>query len=437
MIGKVISIVLLLPLIVPVAAQRELRVAIYPWIPDLSYNNHKNLKQWIENTFEAANPEIDLQVSTPDYDIYDISVLKAHLTDDSTAPHVMEIDTMLLGEVAKKGLIDSLNPETYDLNGEGNYLPFTLTAVTYDDKYYAVPTYICGNFLMGINRCNVNRTCPIEDGVASYDDLNNILNQCKENLMFPPRVRILTGSLEGSWTLPSLYIDAYIDHHDGPEAVYDAMKSEVESQSAVIANMKSFIEFCTSDDCNKCYHGDFGSLSSMVTSIVEDKQTITGYSFSEYIGEYLQYASNNCMEVNVYDIIAPPLGPKNNFLMYTDALVVNKALASSEPTSQKDVETFITFYSKLTTRLSIAFGYDLPEPHPARYLMQARSDFYATELVLADPIYSKLKESLKYAVAAPNHKFYKRRAKMEQAIIDALNIQDNCQCSADDKNCKL
>ena len=84
--------------------------------------------------------------------------------------------------------------------------------------------------------------------------------------------------------------------------------------------------------------------------------------------------------------IAPPLRPKNNFLMYTDALVVNKALVSSEPTSQKDVETFITFYSKLTTHLSIAFGYDLPEPHPVRYLMQAFSDFYATELVQADPI---------------------------------------------------
>ena len=212
------------------------------------------------------------------------------------------------------------------------------------------------------------------------------------------------------------------------------MKSEVKPQSAVIANMKFFIDFCTSDNCNKCYHGDFGSLSSMVTPIVEDRQTITGHSFSEYIGEYLQYALNNYIEVDAYDIIASPLGPKNNFLMYKDALVVNKALTSSEPTSQKDVETFITFYSKLITHLSIAFGYDLPEPHPARYLIQAQSD---TELVQADLIYSKLKESLKYAVAAPNHKFYKRRAKMEQVIIDALNIQDNCQCSADDKNCKL
>ena len=112
MIGKLISIVLLLPLVVPVAAQRELRVAIYLWIPDLSYNSHKNLKQWIETTFEVEKPEIDLQVSTPDYDIYDISVLKAHLTDDSTAPHIMEIGTILFGEVAKKGLIDSINPET-------------------------------------------------------------------------------------------------------------------------------------------------------------------------------------------------------------------------------------------------------------------------------------------------------------------------------------
>ena len=181
---------------------------------------------------------------------------------------------------------------------------------------------------------------------------------------------------------------------------------------------------------------DFGSSSSMVAAIIENRETITGYSYSEYIGEYLQYTLNNCMDVVVYDIIAPPLGPKNKFLMYTDALVINKALSSSKPSSQYDIETFMKFYSRLTTRLSIAFGDDLPEPHPARYLMQARKDFYVSELVQSNVIYSKLKETLEYAVAAPNHEFYNARTKMKDDIITALGI-DNSQCAVDGKQCEI
>ena len=64
---------------------------------------------------------------------------------------------------------------------------------------------------------------------------------------------------------------------------------------------------------------------------------------------------NSCMDVDVYDVNVSPLGPNNNFLMYADALVINKALQLSKPVSRYDIETLMKLYSRLTTHLTIAF----------------------------------------------------------------------------------
>ena len=432
--NKEIAIVTILLIVTTplLQAERQLRVAIYPWIPDLADDKLQTLKSWIKNTFEAENPEINLTVITPTFDIYDINDLKTHLTNDSSAPHVVEIDTILLGEIVDEGLIAEINPQTYGLNVSGAFLPFSLEAVQYNESYYGVPTFTCGNFLMGINVGDISQTCPIDNEVTTYSDLNSILNQCKQDLLFPPRTMTLTGNFKGSWHLPITYINTFVDHH-GRNATYEAITSDIGAQTDVIADMKSFIEYCQTQDSNKCFSGVFEDVANMITTIVDCRQTITGYSFSEYIGAYLQHAINNHIsDFHVYSIIAPPLGPENNFLMYTDALVVNKALLTTTTTTvQEDIDAFMKFYSRLSTRLSIAFGDDLPMPHPPRYLMQARMDFYTARQVEADAIYSKLSTTLQYAIPAPNHGFYNNRQEMAQQITQALGITTELVPSVD------
>ena len=88
----------------------------------------------------GENPE---KVSGTAFDVYDIHDLKSHLTDNSNAPHVAEIDTILLGEIADEGLIAEINPATYGLNTPGAYLPFTLEAVQYSGRYLLYqPTHV-------------------------------------------------------------------------------------------------------------------------------------------------------------------------------------------------------------------------------------------------------------------------------------------------------
>ena len=107
--------------------------------------------------------------------------------------------------------------------------------------------------------------------------------------------------------------------------------------------------------------------------------------------------------------------------MFTDALVINRSLLTTS--IQQDIDNFMNFYSSLNTRLSIAFGNDLPSPHPPRYLMQARKDFYIAQQVMADKIYSTLNTTLQYTVAAPNYELYNKRHEMSRKITQALNIE--------------
>ena len=91
----------------------------------------------------------------------------------------------------------------------------------------------------------------------------------------------------------------------------------------------------------------------------------------------------------------------------------------------------------MSTRLSIAFGEDLPEPHPPRYLLQARKDFYLSPQVTSNPIYSQLTETLQYAVAAPNRLFYNERYRMNSELSTAFNAPKGMAAASFTTKCEL
>lgn len=347
-------------------ARRDLRVAIYPYIPDLLDDKLKSLTDWIKTSFESQNPEILLTVETPTIDIYDINALTEYLGGPN-APHIIELDTILLGDLVNNDLIAELtDAEDYDLSTQGAYLQFPLQAVQLQNgTYYGVPTFICGTFLISANV--TSEMCPLHDGVDNLLSLIDTLNQCETDLLTPPRTVTVLGNVKGSFTLPMLYIDSYVDLY-GRDSVYEAINSDIFAETEVIAAMDSFLQYCDGRNPiqNKCLDGSIKDTKIFTKEIVGGK-SITAYSYSELIGNYLQYAINNEITFDVYNVIAPPLGPQNNFLMYTDALMVNKRLPLSAE-NQQDINTFINFYTNLSTRLSISFGEDLPGPHPLRYL---------------------------------------------------------------------
>ena len=229
------------------STQRELKVGIYPYIPDINEDEYYSLLTWIETTFEGQNPDIDLTVFSPPYNVVDIydpeSIANYFRTTD--AAHILEIDTVILGEVVDTGVIAEIGSNKYGLLTE-NYLPFSLEAVTVNGAYYAVPTYICGNFLMEINTDQTDTSmCPLSDGKDSFRQLDTVLNQCKTDMLNLPREITLLGNVDGSYTLPLFYIDAYIDKY-GPGSVYDVIYDPIKivTEIEIASNLVNYLGFC-------------------------------------------------------------------------------------------------------------------------------------------------------------------------------------------------
>ena len=407
--------------------RRELKVGIYPYIPDINGDQYQSLLTWIETTFEGQNPSIDLTVFSPPYDVVDIydpeSIAGYFRTTD--AAHILEIDTVILGDTVDTGVIAEIGRNKYGFPIE-NYLPFSLEAVTVNGAYYAVPTYICGNFLMGINTDQTGTsTCPLSDGKDSFRQLDTVLNQCKTDMLNPPRKITLLGNVEGSYTLPLFYIDAYIDKY-GAGSVYDVIYDPLKilTELEIASNLVNYLGFCLFEnqdfdiDGCVCSNGTV-DLDDLTNRIIMG-ESITAYGYSEFNGYFLKHAADMGVQIDIYDIIAPPLFNQNNFLMFTDGLIINNEKLT--PDIQPDIDAFIQFYTSLSTRLSIAFGDDISGSHPARYLLQARSDFYSESRVTGDDIYTKLSPFLQYAVAAPNKDFYQEKDFLETVVRNVLNI---------------
>ena len=285
MIFKVIIFINLLFLVSvsSLETRRQLRVEIYKDIPDLNGDNLTTLLSWIEETFEKEYTEIDLQVETHSKNVYDIGELEDLFVEDDDAPHIVELDTILLGEIVEKGLIAKIDPERYGLLDPGAYKKFALEAVNYEEYYYGIPTLLCGNYLVGINVGKAFDICPVHHTeYFGYFGLDTLLSYCKTEMLSAPRTITLAGNFMGSWTLPNFYIDAYIDYHYDA-TVYDAINSEIESEINVIAKMRSFIDYCREDNGrNKCYDETFRDPNKLASALIANT-AIVSYGYSELI----------------------------------------------------------------------------------------------------------------------------------------------------------
>ena len=121
---------------------RESKVGIYP-IVDINRDQYKSLLTWIEATFERQNPDINLTVFCPPYDVvdtYNPESIAAYFQTTDTA-HILEIDTLILGDTVDTGVIAKIDCNKYGLLTD-NYLSFYLEAATVNKAYYVCCTYL-------------------------------------------------------------------------------------------------------------------------------------------------------------------------------------------------------------------------------------------------------------------------------------------------------
>ena len=394
-----------------------LKVGIYPWIPDLGNDNLQGLKDFVKTEFERENPDVTVTVST-NWDPYNVDAVGNNLSSKADSFDILEIDTVLLGEVADLGVLQKLDPDKYKL--QEDFLGVGLNAVCYKDNYFAVPTLHCANFLIELMAGDVDPKeeilCSLEKGNHSLVELQDVVRSYHK--LFKG-VSPVIGDFHGKWTLPCFYLDAYIDKH-GKDSVQEGIDAPIDEPDVLDA-MRWFIKLDEdTDGGNKGAEGSYDSASQRNSDIAKSDHVML-YGYSEWLSQVM--SDKMCLNKAIHAccIIAPPLGAENNLLTFTDALIVNKSHYSDIKKADA-VNKFIEFYTSLRFRNQYAEGKDLKEPHPPRYVIISRKDFYTTGFGGREKNYQMLRQAMDYAVAAPNHGLAGKKDEMNRILIEKLGL---------------
>ena len=366
----------------------NLRVLIFPYIPDLNKDGLASLRNHIKREFEAKNTDITLVVEgDSSHNLYDLDNMRQYLGTGPSAFDVAEVDMILLGEMANENLLEP-NPDPSIEVDSSSFFPFAVNAVTYGGTTYGIPTLVCANFL-------AKMTSPTGSGTLQ-----------------------LIGNFRSSWTLPGYYLSAYVNAY-GASFMYEGVNSDPNDHEDVVNSIKQLSDRCMRNDgSNPCTNKDYRIEPEKMTEDVIRSKESHFLAYAEVIGEVLH--KNPAVEV---ESIAPPrLGGSAKYLqMYTDALVANRNTYQSK---KEAIKRFMEFYTSDDFRHSYAFCGDMvgeDDTSCTRYVLAANTNFYQNSRVKENSLYQQLYGIINdRGISAPNSEIYYRRGDLDRALSTML-----------------
>ena len=398
-------------------SSQQLRVSIFPYVPDLAGDKLAGLTRFVADEFKKAHG-VSVEVEAI-ADPYNLKELKSnYLADGDDAYDVMEVDTVLLGELAKSGHLQPL--ENHFTVTADVFAPSAVHSVSYSYHLYGVPTLQCASFLMELADVDYSPKSPLLKDWNTFEQLKEALDRAEHESAH--RI-LLAGDFRGSWGLPMFYLDAYVDKH-GEGSLYDGIDGPVDDPE-LIETLKEFTDYGELPSGNNPdIDGEFHEHHDHLIKEVTESRHILMYAYSENMGEALQKAAEEKRQKHTLRIISPPLDESNHLLTYTDAVVVNKSKFNDDPQRAAHIIKFVEFYTSLPFRTSFAFGRDLPPSvlYP-RYVLPALNSFYTETAAAADEYYQDFHAALKHSTPAPNHDIYGKRKNLQRQLKEALGIQ--------------
>lgn len=382
----------------PAPAPFALRAVMYPYIPNGPDDAEASLVTRLEAELEDARPDIDLEVALSwDADPYQLDDLERWLTttDPAEAVHVVEVDALILGQLAAQGLI----AEWPALPDAADFVPAARDTVTLDGKVYGVPHWVCGHLVISRDPeiARAATASALLDALATGE---------------PDRAGI-SGTYLGSWNAVSLYTDAWVDAH-GPDGLIASYSEPLEED--VLADMRAVARTCARDGENPClgdeFHDDFDAAAR---AFVEGEYQATfGYS------ERLHFMVNAGVEPTELHLGSISFGAGNTPVLFADAFVVRKDCTGA---CWEAAQAFIEHAVAVDTYRWMLLNQDAPGEAP-RYLMPARATAFDDAAIAADPLYQQIENAIEGGVAYPSRGFPvadDAREQRAQSIIEALS----------------
>jgi hypothetical protein len=239
--------------------RRVLNVLLYASIPTDPRVGFGPLVRWLTQSYQAAHPDVLLNlVLDPAIDVYNFESLRDAVFS-TQGFDVAEIDTVFL-----KWLKDAALIAPVSITGD-EPRPVARQAVTIDGQTFGIPSWICSDFLFS-TRADVR-------GIGTFRDLRSYMAKT------PAGRRALVGDLEGTWTIPAVYIQAFVQSHADTTAA-DAVAAPVDG--TVVAKLAKFGAFCELSNADPCIDGTFHSAKDGAVELdFVAEPAANGLGFSE------------------------------------------------------------------------------------------------------------------------------------------------------------
>lgn len=354
----------------------ELRVSLYPWVPE-----PESLVRWVEQDFERLYPDVDLVVRPLDRSYewmpmrytgdlaYEIDRTVAALTTHSSDfQHLVEIDAMILGDLARRGAVVPFSVANRD------FLPFAREAVTWDGTVFGVPHWTCGYFVISEN-AGIRNAATVQDWLRVLAQQNT------------PR-HDLVGDLDGSWDAVMVYLDAFRDTYPD-SAMADALDDDA-LNPAVAASLGAVGQACSSGGSNLC------GTDTVPLFARGGADALIGYS--ERLNAILKDTAKTVG--NLY-IASAVLGGGDRPTLFTDALVMSPQCSSDR--CRRAAQRFAEYYTSDRVFEALMMSHDAGPSAPPRYLLPSTTTAFRTPSVAGDRLYQDLLAEIAGARPFPNY----------------------------------
>jgi hypothetical protein len=239
--------------------RRVLNALLYASIPTDPRTGFTPLVRWLTMSYQASHPDVLLNVVLdPAIDVYSFDNLKDGVLG-AKGFDVAELDTVFLKWLKDEGLIAPAR-----ITGDEPW-PVARQAVVIEGQYYGVPSWLCSDFLFS-NASDLQ-------GVKSFTDLQSYMARTSAGR------RALVGDLDGTWTIPAVYIQAFVQNHPAATAA-DAAATPIDA--AIIARLAKFGTYCALANADPCIDGTFHSArDGAVEQAFVVEPAANGMGFSE------------------------------------------------------------------------------------------------------------------------------------------------------------
>jgi thiamine pyridinylase len=350
---------------------RELRVAIYPFVPD-----KESYFSLVKTDFEAKHPDIRLSIVDLSDNYYNESAPNAITTTDAD---VLEVDSVLLDDLISSGRIQAM-PSSMNIRAD-MFAPVARGAMKSGPEVFSIPHWLCTNYLFVVRQDTLTHARTLQELMSAIAPSH-------------PSGAGLLLDLKGQGTLGELYLEVVLDRDRSLDRAARHLIS-AHPDGAAEQVLESLRRMCDDGLCRDDQHHREEDAYPRLFAQGRGRAFL-GYSESLY---YIDKESRTCTGAGCVTpsriaVLPPPLSARRaRPFAWVDGFTIAKSC------TEQCLLDAVTFIQDAAGVESVRAQLTASGSSSPRYLLPAIEALYSDKALLASaPLYPDLYLAVRHAI---------------------------------------